>query len=202
MTLAEILNLAMWPEIEACLRRHYCKDGKEGDDCDTFVSDHSQVYATLLELHPEADDTVVHIDIKEDEDGFEDFDVYGIKPGAKDALALELTRWELWLGMEVARSTLQRFSSSEIVAHCLYEMSFCGYDQEEIAHFTTEVRSRAEKAHGDEFEGINAEDIFWEEYGDDPERLAEINRKVAADVRRLNSDRSAGQTSDPGDKHG
>ena len=81
-------------------------------------------------------------------------------------------------------------------------MSFCGYDQEEIAHFTTEVRNRAEKAHGDEFEGINAEDIFWEEYGDDPERLAEINRKVAADVRRLNSDRSAGQTSDPGDKHG
>ncbi len=46
-------------------------------------------------------------------------------------------------------------------------MSFCSYDQEEIAHFTTEVRSRAEKAHEDEFEGINAEDIFWEEYGDE-----------------------------------
>ena len=201
MTFAEILDLAMWPEIEACLRRHYCKDGKEADDCDTFVSDHSRVYATLLDLHPEADDTVVHIDLEE-EDGFEDFDVYGIKPGAKDAWALGLTRWELWLGMEVAPSTLQRFSSSEIVAHCLYEMIFHGYDQEEIAHFNTEIRSKAEKARSDEFEGVNTEDIFWEEYGDDPERLAEINRKVTAHVRRLNADRSAHQTSDSGDKRG
>ncbi len=202
MTFAEILNLAMGPEIEACLRRHYCNDGKEADDCDRFVSDHSQVYATLLKLHPEADDTVVHIDLKEEEDGFEDFDVYGIKPGAKDAWALELTRWELWLGMEVAPSTLQRFSSSEIVAHCLYEMSFCGYDQEEIAHLTTEVRSRAEKAHGDEFDGINAEDIFREEYGNDPERLAEFNREFDAYVRKLNLGRSAGRVTDSGDEHG
>ena len=179
MTFAEILNLAMWPEIETCLRRHYCKEGMEVD-CDAFVSDHSQVYATLLELPSEADDTVVHIELKEEEDGVEDMDVYGIKPSSKDAWALELTRWELWLGMEIAPSTLQRYSLSEIVAHCLYEMSFCGYDQREIAHFATEVRSRAEKVHEVGFEGINAEDTFWQQYGDDPQTVAEINRKVAA----------------------
>ena len=44
-------------------------------------------------------------------------------------------------------------------------MSFCGYDQEEIAHFTAEVRSRAKKAREDGFEGINAEDVLREERG-------------------------------------
>ncbi len=177
MTFTEILNLATWPEIEICLRRHYCKEGREADDCDTFVSDHSHVYATLLELHPEADDTVVHIELKE-EDGFEYIDVYGIKPGTKDAWALELTRWEQWLGMEIAPSTLQRLSLSEIIAHSLHEMSFCGYDQEEIADFATELRSRAAKTQQDGIKGINIEDIVWEEYGDDPpKKLQTLNGK-------------------------
>ena len=201
MTFADILNLAMWPEIEACLRCHYRKDGKEADDCDRLVSDHSRVYATLLELHPEANGTEVHIEFKK-EDGFGDFDVYGTKPGSRDAWSLALTRWELWLGMEAAPFALRRFSHSEIVAHCIYEMSFFGYDQEEIARFTAEVRSRAEKAHGHEFEGINAEDIFWKEYGNDPERLAEFNREFDAYVRKLNLGRSAGRVSDSGDEHG
>ena len=41
-------------------------------------------------------------------------------------------KWEKWLGMDVAPETLYNFNELEIIAHCLFEMTFCGYEQEEI----------------------------------------------------------------------
>lgn len=41
-------------------------------------------------------------------------------------------KWENWLGMGLAPETLENFSELEIIAHCLYEMTFCGYEQDEI----------------------------------------------------------------------
>lgn len=34
--------------------------------------------------------------------------------------------------MGLAPETLENFSELEIIAHCLYEMTFCGYEQDEI----------------------------------------------------------------------
>ena len=145
MRFAEILKLAAWTESESCLRRHYCKDELDVDDPDEFVLAHEHVYLTLHELLPQPNHTMIVIDAHE-EDGVEDVDVYGIKPGFDDAWSLAFTRWERWLGMEIAPSTLQRFSPSEILAHCLYEMSFYGYNQEEIQGRLKEVEGRAEVA--------------------------------------------------------
>jgi len=49
-----------------------------------------------------------------------------------DSYALEFVKWENWLGMELTPETIENFSELEIIAHCLYEMTFCGYDQDEI----------------------------------------------------------------------
>jgi len=34
--------------------------------------------------------------------------------------------------MDLAPETLDNFSELEIISHCLFEMTFCGYEQEEI----------------------------------------------------------------------
>jgi hypothetical protein len=46
--------------------------------------------------------------------------------------ALEMVEWAEWLDMEVPMSVIKVFSFPSIVAHCLYEMTFMGFDQEEV----------------------------------------------------------------------
>jgi len=49
-----------------------------------------------------------------------------------DSLALEFTLWNEWLGMEIDQKTLSEFTEFEIICHCLFEMTFIGFDQSEI----------------------------------------------------------------------
>ncbi|MCS6796219.1 MAG: hypothetical protein NZ516_09690 [Raineya sp.] len=42
---------------------------------------------------------------------------------------LEFTKWDKWLGMDLASETIENFSDLEIIAYCLYEMTFLGYDE-------------------------------------------------------------------------
>ena len=49
-----------------------------------------------------------------------------------ESYAIEFAKWENWLGMKLAPETIDNFNELEVIAHCLYEMTFCGYEQEEI----------------------------------------------------------------------
>ncbi len=43
--------------------------------------------------------------------------------------AIELEPWSEWLGMEIEPETLAKHQASEIVAHCLWEMTCFGFDE-------------------------------------------------------------------------
>lgn len=60
-------------------------------------------------------------------------------------VAISLTPWEMWLGAELTKKTLE-LTWPEIVAHCLYEMTFWGYDQETIRAEVAELDRRAREA--------------------------------------------------------
>ena len=146
MTLNEILEQTTWRETEASLRRHYRDfEPDESDGQKAFLSAHRQVFEALRELGPQPDDTVVVVDVEEDGAGF-DFHVSGVEAATGEYVSLVFTRWERWLGMAVAPSTLEQFSPSDIVAHCLYEMAFVDYDQESIQGCLEEARRRADGA--------------------------------------------------------
>ena len=143
MRLAQLLEAATWAETEACFRRAYCGERKPNDLTDAeFVGLHELVYLQLLMLDPKPSDAV--LDITQDEDGV--FDVSGIEPGRKERVALCVTRWEEWLGTEVAPSALERFPPPEVIAHCLCEMSLHGYEQDEIARFREDLERMAAAA--------------------------------------------------------
>ena len=145
MRLAQLLEAAPWAEAEACFRREYCGERTPEDLSDAeYVRLHEHVHGQLLMLDPEPSDVVIDITQVEDEDGA--VGVSGIAPGTKERLGLCLTRWEEWLGMEVAPSALERFPAPEIIAHCLYEMSFHGYEQDEIARFREDLEGLADAA--------------------------------------------------------
>ena len=48
--------------------------------------------------------------------------------------------------MEVAPSALERFPAPEIIAHCIWEMSFNGYEQDRIARFREDLERMADAA--------------------------------------------------------
>jgi hypothetical protein len=61
---------------------------------------------------------------------------------SETTFALELTQWDEWLGMRIDRSTQQSYSHDDIVAHCLWEMTFYGFDQATIQNQKEEIDRR------------------------------------------------------------
>ena len=154
MTLAEILKLTQWSEIEACLRGF--ERGTADDDEFPYVESHRHAYAQICELRPKPCDTVIvistwindhetkELDAKADALAAP-LDVSGIEPGKSEELGLSLTRWDEWLGMEVAPSARQHLTPAEIVTHCLWEMTFNGYDFSDVEAVADELHSTWEE---------------------------------------------------------
>lgn len=64
-------------------------------------------------------------------------DVSGInlkpyKDDINNGLAIEYTPWNQWLGMGIDELTLKEFTELEIISHCLNEMTYAGFIEEEI----------------------------------------------------------------------
>jgi hypothetical protein len=69
------------------------------------------------------------------------WDVSCTKDGDPERCGLDLSPWEEWLAIRVPQSLLDKMTPAEIVAHCVWEMTFYGFTQEKIAAFRTELFS-------------------------------------------------------------
>jgi cell division septum initiation protein DivIVA len=47
--------------------------------------------------------------------------------------------------MDLAPETTEKFSDLDIIAHCLYEMTFIGYNEEEISEQFETINDRVEE---------------------------------------------------------
>ena len=65
----------------------------------------------------------------EDEEGFE---LEFLERLRCPKYALEYTPWGEWLNFIISEETLSRYSELEIIAYCLFEMTWSGYDEEII----------------------------------------------------------------------
>jgi Family of unknown function (DUF6557) len=67
------------------------------------------------------------------------WDVSCIKEGDPARCGLDLSPWDEWLALRVPQSLLDKMTAAEIVAHCVWEMTFYGFTQEKIAAFRAEL---------------------------------------------------------------
>jgi hypothetical protein len=67
------------------------------------------------------------------------WDVSCIKESDPDRCGLDLSPWDEWLVLRVPQSLLDKMTAAEIVAHCVWEMTFYGFTQEKIAAFCAEL---------------------------------------------------------------
>ena len=133
MKFKQIINNNNWLSAEIVLLNLY-------PDQKINISGYEEVFDKLRMLHPvETDISIVISHKKDDYDQSEYIDVSGYynNPQEKNiepnpSLALEFTSWDKWLGMDIDINTLNSFSELEIIAYCLYEMTFIGFEEETI----------------------------------------------------------------------
>lgn len=83
---------------------------------------------------------------------FDDFEgdyyvhVSGYDKEEEEDLAIEYTPWNQWLGMKVLTSSLNEFSKLDILCHCLWEMTWSGFEEEQIQNEFEEITGRMREA--------------------------------------------------------
>jgi len=136
MNLYELIKSYNWLSVELTLLKLY-------PDQDKMLDEYRKVYEKLKLTEPADYNELEIILIEYDNDpNFESdketyVDVSGQKkvPHPNDitnGYAIEFLEWGKWLGMDLAKETIKNFSDLEIIAHCLYEMTFIDYDEEAI----------------------------------------------------------------------
>ena len=131
MTLKELINQHHWLSVQYELTRLYPDEEKQ-------IDAYQDVYEQLKLLVPEPSDITIRLtEITDEDESYISVDGYYTdgrvdKHSGNDALALDFTSWNQWLGMPVDVRAFEEFTELEIIAHCLYEMTFVSFDQEEI----------------------------------------------------------------------
>ena len=131
MKFKKLIQTNSWLSVEIILLELYPDEEKN-------ISGYKKVFEELLFMHPDDSDiSIVVAHQKDDFDGEEYVDVSGKYNNPKNeeekfSQAIEFTAWSKWLGMEISQESLLHFSELEIISHCLFEMTFVGFEEKEI----------------------------------------------------------------------
>jgi hypothetical protein len=131
MTFDELMSRHHWHSIEIELTRLYPDEEQQ-------IEAYQDVCNHLKCLTPKETGIVIRLnEIQDEGSAYVEVDGYYSdgrvdERSGNDALALDFTPWEQWLGMKVGDRAFQDFTEIEIIVHCLYEMTFISFDQEEI----------------------------------------------------------------------
>jgi len=158
VTLAQLLAQTKWPEVKAAL----CSlMGVEEAD----VPRHQDVYEHILSLPACPSGFALVIARQEDggNDGSIEVSARWTRPvseapteirqalldeGPDTCFGFELEPWQNWLGLLVDQDTRQVFSPAEIVAACLWEMSYVAFDEETISQLADHLQTAKTKDDG------------------------------------------------------
>jgi hypothetical protein len=67
--------------------------------------------------------------------------VSGVLEGDPDFYAIEFRPWDEWLGMGIRDEDLQEIGHLSMLCHCLYELTFVGFSNEEVGTKWRELKS-------------------------------------------------------------
>jgi hypothetical protein len=140
MKFYEIIRSNNWLTVELTFSKLY-PDQKQS------IENYRLVYEALKFLQPVYSDIKIVLYQYFDDDGQPSVvDVSGINPNPEpdditNGFALEFTSWDKWLGMDINSLTLKEFTELEIICHCLNEMTYAGFDEEDIQAEISKLKS-------------------------------------------------------------
>jgi len=145
MTLDQLIKSHSWLSVKLTLESLF-------PDQNNLMDDYERIFESLRFM--EAEETNLTIKVHLVNDDFDDtsyVDVSGYNTSPEDntdefshSLAIEFTPWQEWLGMSVDTDSLHNFSELEIIAHCLNEMTYAGFEQEDIQAEIERIKKMAD----------------------------------------------------------
>lgn len=180
MKFKELIDKYNWEDIRSTFIQLY-------PDQEENIEGHKQVFEELHTLKPVG--TKMRIVI---EDIFDEYDKkYYTHVSGKDgtlnkesdpehfkddeignqevSYAIEYTDWAEWLGLEIDQESLSKYSEPDIIGHCLWEMTFYGFTQENIKKAIDAIDKSAEEAKNNPsswrrlVKSENGDEFFWED---------------------------------------
>ena len=148
MKFIDLIQSYNWLSVDLILLRLY--PGQE-----TRVDAYRNVFEFLKLLEPE--ESYLSIVLTENNGDPDDkskeiscVDISGRKKEKKpdaitDSYAIEFMEWKKWLGMDLAPETTKLFTDLEIIVHCLYEMTFFGFNEKEIEEQFNAIKESAKE---------------------------------------------------------
>jgi hypothetical protein len=130
MKFYDLIQKHTWKDIRDAIVRLY-------PDYESELEGYQQVFQKLKTLTPAKTSLRLLVDLVYSEHAGEfHVEVRGVEPSDENSsptsFAIGTTSWTEWLGMELDENALKDFSEFDIVAFCLYEMTFFGFTVEDI----------------------------------------------------------------------
>ncbi len=133
MTFAELVKSNAWLSVKMVLSKLH-------PDQEEFMDDYQHVFSQLQVITSLPSNVTIDVGrIHDSYDNAHYVDVSGYYTNPVDrtneytnSLAIEYTPWNKWFGMPIDKNSLKNFSELEIIAHCLIEMTYAGFEQEDI----------------------------------------------------------------------
>lgn len=123
MKFVNLLDLVDADEVVDLLNEFYPKTVKNNDEYHEVLSTLSNVPASECDLK---------ISIKHMSEFGNEWDhVHGIDDRG-DVFAVQFMPWDEWLAAEIDERALDSYGEAGTVAHCLWEMTFNGFDEDTI----------------------------------------------------------------------
>ncbi len=146
MTFAELIKSNAWLSVKMVLIKLFA-------DQEDFMDDYQNVFNKLQVISPLPSNITIDIESVHDTyDNSQYVDVAGYytNPANRNdeytnSLAIEYTPWNEWLGMPIDENSLKIFSELEIISHCLNEMTYAGFEQEDIQSEMDKMRAIKEE---------------------------------------------------------
>lgn len=84
-------------------------------------------------------------------------------PNREVSYSMSLTAWDEWLNMEIDPRTCERFSAEDILAHCLWEMTFYGFSMEAIGTVRDSLMASARELEAMTEEERRQQTLTWDD---------------------------------------
>lgn len=158
MRLFEIINEISFDSLEIAFVASNYKYEKYKDD-------YKKMFLELRNREPELNnefEIIIDKEFNEDDEENDTFYYYAHSYNIleKQHYGLMLTSWNEWLGMNIAETTLEKYSYPEIVMHCMGEMTYFGFNEESLKEEVAELDRRVKSIEDGTAKLIPFEDVI------------------------------------------
>lgn len=142
MTFKELIQKNTWETLATPFLEIY-------PEAEENMQGYKMVFEKLKTMNPK--ETNMWLVLKKETSGEETYvDVAGLHKHPKTeeekyAQGIEFLSWYNWLDLDIQKETLQTFSEQEILVHCLYEMTYVGFSEEQIQERVKKINQNREE---------------------------------------------------------